>query len=96
MLEWLLAGTLFWVAAALYFGGLQARRAGWYGFRQFIGLLLTYAIFLVVWAVLHKVLGEHTAKGLLLASVITALLLPIEARVGFMIVGAKLRKSSSH
>lgn len=96
MLDWLLAGILFWVASALYFGGLEHDVEGGTGFRQFIGLLLTYAIFLVVWAVLHKVLGEHTAKGLLLASVITALLLPIEARVGFMLVGAKLRKSSSH
>ena len=96
MLEWLLAGILFWVASALYFGGLEHDVQGGTGFRQFIGLLLTYAIFLVVWAVLHKVFGEHTAKGLLLASVITALLLPIEARVGFMLVGAKLRKSTSH
>jgi hypothetical protein len=96
MLAWLLAGTLFWVAAALFFGGLEYDVAGGTGFRQFVGLLLTYAIFLVVWKVLYSVIGADTAKGLLIASVVTALLLPLEARLGFMLVGARIRRSSAH
>ena len=96
MLEWLVAVILFWVAAALYFGGLQRDVEGGTGFRQFVGLLLTYAVFLVVWKVLYTMIGAETAKGLLIASVVTALLLPLEARLGFMIVGARIRRSTAH
>ena len=96
MLDWLLAGVLFWVAAALYFGGLEHDAQGGTGFRQFLGLLITYAIFLVVWRLLYKAIGFETAKGLLIASVVTALLLPLEARLGFMVVGSRIRRSSAH
>jgi hypothetical protein len=51
---------------------------------------------LVVWKVLYSVIGADTAKGLLIASVVTALLLPLEARLGFMLVGARIRRSSAH
>ena len=96
MLNWLVAIILFWVASALYFGGLQRDIVGGTGVRQFIGLLLTYAIFLVIWGVLYKVIGPDTAKGLLIASLVAALLLPLEVRLGFLLVGGKVRKSVAH
>ena len=94
MLDWLMAGILFWVAAALYFGGMQHDVQGGTGFRQFVGLLVTYAVFLVVWFALYKAIGMPSAKGLLIASAVAALLLPIEVRLGFMVVGARVRRSS--
>jgi hypothetical protein len=66
------------------------------GLRQFLGLLLTFVIFLVIWGVLHKVIGPDTAKGVLIASVVTALLLPLEVRLGFLLVGGRVRKSAAH
>jgi Na+-transporting NADH:ubiquinone oxidoreductase subunit NqrB len=96
MVNWLLGIILFWVASALYFGGLQRDIVGGTGFRQFIGLLLTYAIFLVIWGVLYKVIGTDTAKGLLIASLVAALLLPLEVRLGFLLVGGRVRKSVAH
>jgi len=95
MLDWLVAVILFWVASALYFGGMQRDVEGGTGFRQFLGLLLTYAIFLVVWGVLYKTIGVETAKGVLIASAVAALLLPIEVRLGFMVVGARVRRGSA-
>jgi hypothetical protein len=96
MLDWLVGGLTFWIAAALYFGGMEHDVQGGTGFRQFLGLLITYAIFLVVWGALHKALGPETARGLLIPSVVTALLLPVEARLGFMLVGARVRRSGAH
>ena len=95
MLDWLVAVILFWVASALYFGGLQRDVHGGTGFRQFVGLLLTYVIFLVIWGALYKIVGVETAKGVLIASAVAALLLPLEARLGFLLVGARVRKSSA-
>jgi hypothetical protein len=95
MLDWLLAAILFWVAAALYFGGLEHDVHGGTGFRQFLGLLLTYAIFLVIWGVLYKIVGAQTAKGVLIASAVAALLIPLEARLGFLLVGARVRRNSA-
>jgi hypothetical protein len=92
---WLVGAILFWVASAIYFGGLQRDVEGGTGFRQFVGLLLTFAIFLAVWSVLYKMIGAETAKGLLIASVVTALLLPLEVRLGFMLVGARVRRAAA-
>ena len=96
MLNWLVAIILFWVASALYFGGLQRDIVGGTGLRQFLGLLLTYVIFLVIWGVLYKVIGADTAKGVLIASLVAALLLPLEVRLGFLLVGGRVRKSVAH
>jgi hypothetical protein len=95
MLNWLVAVILFWVVAALYFGGLQRDVEGGTGFRQFVGLLLTYAIFLVVWGALYKIVGVETAKGVLIASAVAVVLLPIEVRLGFLLVGARVRRGSA-
>jgi hypothetical protein len=95
MASWLVGVILFWVASALYFGGMQRDVEGGTGFRQFVGLLLTYAIFLLIWGGLYKVIGVDTAKGILIASVVAALLLPLEVRLGFMLVGARVRRPSA-
>jgi hypothetical protein len=93
MVDWLVGVILFWVAAALYFGGLQRDVEGGTGFRQFLGLMLTYVIFLVIWGALYKIIGA--GKGLLIASAVAALLLPLEVRLGFMVVGARVRRPSA-
>ena len=96
MVDWLVGVILFWVAAALYFGGLQRDVEGGTGFRQFLGLILTYVIFMVIWGALYKIIGGGgTAKGLLIASAVAALLLPLEVRLGFMVVGARVRRPSA-
>ena len=94
MPDWLVAAILFWVASAIYFGGLQRDVRGGTGFRQFVGLWITYAIFLAVWFALYRTIGAETGKALLIASAVAALVLPIEVRLGFMLVGARVHRSS--
>ena len=95
--DWLVAICLFWFAAALYFGGFERDVEGGTGFRHFIGLILSYAIFLVVWGVLHAFVAPGTAVSILVASAVAGLALPLEVRVGFLLVGARVRvRSESH
>jgi hypothetical protein len=57
---------------------------------------LTYAIFLVVWGVLYKAIGVETAKGVIIASLVSVLAIPLEVRAGFGIMGARVRRSEAH
>lgn len=95
MFEWLVPILLFWVAGALYFGGMGVDVHGGTAPRQALGLLLTYMVFLTVWGVLHAVLqgmiGDWPA--VIAATVLVMLGLPLEARVGFGLVGARLRRA---
>ena len=94
--NWLVPITLFWAVSALYFGGFQYDVSGGSGFRQFIGVILTYVLFLVVWGVMHQFVMPETTLGVVIASVVAALAYPIEARVGFMLVGGRLRRAAAH
>lgn len=88
--DWLVAICLFWFAAALYFGGFERDVQGASGFRNFVGLVLSYAVFLVVWGVIHAFVAPESAVSILVASAVAGLALPLELRVGFMLVGARV------
>ena len=95
-MDWLVAVVLFWFVAAIYFGGYERDVAGASGFRQFLGLVLTYVIFLVVWRVVETVVGVGSAPGLLVASAVAGLALPLEARHGFLVVGGRITHGAGH
>src|SRR5256885_7217328 len=88
--EWLVAICLFWFASAVYFGGFERDVQGASGFRNFLGLVLSYAVFLVVWGVLHAFVSPGSAVSILVASAVAGLALPLELRVGFLLVGARV------
>jgi len=92
--NWLEPVALFFGVAALYFGGFQRDVQGGSGFRQLIGLILTLVVFLVVWGVVHKMVGQDTVVGILVASAVAAILVPVEVRLGFMVVGARVRSAA--
>lgn len=98
MLEWLIPIALFWTMAALYLGGMGVDVEGGSGVRQLLGLVLTFVVFLVVWGVLHTVLGGLNAVlgGLVVPTVLTILALPLVARIGFRIVGVRVRRVDAH
>lgn len=56
MIEWLVPIGLFWVIASVQFGGLIDAENG-SGVRQFLGLILTFAVYLVICRVLHMAFG---------------------------------------
>jgi hypothetical protein len=95
MLEWMVPVLLFWAVAPLYFGGMAVDIKGGSGLRQMVGLFLTYALFLVVWGVLHSLVGRAagTVAGLLAATAVAIFALPIEARVGFRLVGTRVQRT---
>ncbi len=97
MLEWLIPLGAFFPFVALYLGALRVEPAGGKGLQQVAGLLLTLVIYVVAWRVLHAALAGvgPILGGVVLATVVTTLLLPVEARLGYLIVGVKLRRTAT-
>jgi hypothetical protein len=97
MLEWLIPMCAFFPFAALYLGGLRIEPGGGRGVQQVLGLLLTMVLYLVVWRLLHAALAGvgPLLGGVILATVVTTLLLPLEARLGYLGVGVKIKKTAA-
>ncbi len=94
MLQWLIPVCVFFPLVAIYLGALRVEPAGGRSFQQILGLLLTFAAYLGLWRLLHGVLGgwHPVLGGEILATVLSVLLLPLEARLGFLVAGVKLRR----
>ncbi len=94
MLEWLIPVCFFWLAAAIYLGGMAVDVEGGNGLRQVLGLLATFGIFLAVWKLSGLVLGgiAPVLGDLVLPTIVSALLLPIISRAGFGLLGVKVRR----
>jgi hypothetical protein len=94
MLEWLVAVCAFFPLVAMYLGGMKVEPAGGRGAQQILGLVLTLVVYLIVWRVLHTVFAGigPILGGVILATVVSVLLLPLEARTGFLMVGVKLKR----
>ncbi|WP_419860607.1 hypothetical protein [Candidatus Palauibacter sp.] len=56
MIDWLFATCIFWLVAAVFFGGIYDAETGSPG-RQALGLLLNLVVFLGIFAVLRLALG---------------------------------------
>lgn len=96
MLEWLIPMCAFFPFAALYLGALRIEPGGGRGMQQVLGLLLTFVLYLVIWRVLHMALAGvgPILGGVVLTTVVTTLLLPLEARLGYLVVGVKLKRTA--
>jgi len=95
LVEWLAPIAAFWTLAAMYLGGAPIRIEGGGGVRQLGGLAASFALYLVVFALLRPLLAGVTGPVLAvaLATVGTSLLLPWECRLGFILFGVKIRKA---
>jgi len=92
-MEWLLPIGLFWVVAAVQFGGLIDAENG-SGIQQFVGILLTLGIFLVVWYALRVALGgEGLLRREVLPSGVALLALGRIGRIAFRLVGVRIVSS---
>lgn len=92
MAEWLVPISTFWILAAVYLGGADIRIRGGNGPRQMLGLLLTFAGFLGVWAILRMLIGGFLNVPLTVAVALigAAALLPLVSKLTFMIVGVRI------
>lgn len=97
MLEWLVPISLFWTFIALYLGGFKIEIRGGGGFRQLIGLLGTFVLYLAAFFVLRMVLRGPvgTIGAVAVATLIATLLLPVLSRIGFMITGVRITKAAA-
>ncbi|HWP38269.1 MAG TPA: hypothetical protein VNL18_12025 [Gemmatimonadales bacterium] len=89
----------FFPTVAIYLGGMKVEPGGGNGFQQVLGVLLTFAAYVAVWAVLRMVLGGPLGAGLggvVVPTVVATLALPLEARVGYALVGVKLKHVEAH
>ena len=97
MLEWLVVVCAFFPLTAIYLGGMRIEPAGGRGIQQVLGLAFTLLVYLIVWRVLHLVLAGlgPVLGGVILATIAAILLLPLEARTGFLMVGVKLKRTET-
>lgn len=93
MIEWLIPIGLFWVIAAVQFGGLIDAEGG-SGIQQLLGLIFTFAVFLAAFYGLRLALGGIGVLGrVILPNVLPLLALGWIARVAFRLVGVKIVSS---
>lgn len=90
MIQWLIPIGLFWVIAAVQFGGLLDAKSG-SGLQQVLGLLVTYAIYLGIVTLLRLALGGLGTLGLvILPTALPLLALGWLGRLGFRLVGVRI------
>lgn len=95
MMLWLIPICAFFPVVALYLGGMKVEPGGGGGVQQVVGLLLTFVAFMALWAGLHYALQGPLGAGLggaVLPTVIAVLALPLESRLGYVIVGVRMKQ----
>lgn len=95
MIAWLVPVSMFWLVAAIYLGGFDLEIEGGGGLRQFVGLILSFVVFVAVFRVLGMALGGALGPnlgGIVLPAIVSVALLPVITRVGFLPMGVKIRK----
>jgi hypothetical protein len=97
-LVWILPVGLFWPITALHLGGLLALTGDAKPLKELLGLLLGFALSLVVWWVLTKALAPlgPVLGAILLPTGVMLAALPFILMIGFRLVGLRLVKSAAH
>lgn len=97
MVPWLAPVCLFATLSALFLGGFPIRFERGGSPRELAGLLLSFALYLALWAALRGGLAAPlgAAAGLILSSVAAALAIPGVCWVGFLIAGVRIRRARS-
>ncbi len=98
-MDWLFAICIFWLVAAIFFGGLYDAETGSPG-RQVLGLLLNLIVFLGIFAVLRLALGGLGGEsgflrivwGTLVPAALPTMLLGRIGNVVFKLVGVTMTR----
>jgi hypothetical protein len=92
-MEWLLPICLFWILAALYLGAWPVEVVGGNGFRQVMGVVDSYILYILVWGLLRAVLGG--IGGLfwdaVIPTVLASLALPLIVWAGYIVMGVRVQ-----
>lgn len=97
MVVWLIPIGLFWVLMSLYLGGMNVKISGGSGFRQAMGLIGTFVLYLLLWWGLRTILGgsDSFVGEILVPTLVSLLALPLVTRAGFWPMGVRIRRGSS-
>ena len=91
-MEWLIPICTSWLVAAIYLGAWPLDIEGGKPPFQVLGVLISVALFVGVWAALHTALGGFGVLGrLVIPTLLSVLLYPALAWVSFRICGARIR-----
>lgn len=92
MIEYLVPIGMFWIAAALYLGGMKVEFEGGSGPREVLGLVVMFVLFMAAWWVLELVLSAALPDllALVVATLVTVAALPIWSWLGFRVLGVKV------
>jgi len=87
--------SLFWILAAIYLGAWPVTLHGGTGPRQVLGLLISFAFWVVLWRLLHSVFGGlgPVLGGVVITTFVAAALLPAVCWLGYKLVGVSVVKS---
>ena len=99
LIDWLFAICIFWLVAAVFFGGIYDAETGSPG-RQALGLLLNFVVFLGIFLVLRLALGGlggesafmSTVWGLVVPTALPTMLLGRIGNVVFKLVGVTMTR----
>lgn len=93
MVEWLVPIGIFWVIAAVFFGGMYDAKDG-SGGRQFLGLILTFGVYLAIFAVLRMALGGFMGVlgSLIIPVAIPTMLIGRLGKIIFKLVGVTIQR----
>ena len=97
MLDWLVPICAFFAAASLYLGGMADVEGG-SGFKQVLGLILTFIIYLAGWYVIRLATGGMLGffGAFVVPTILTIALLPVWSRIGFKVVGSGVTSAAAH
>ena len=96
-MEWLVPICLFWTLAALYIGGWPIEVVGGGGVKHVIGLIDTFVLYIVAFAILRAVLGGFGGLfgSVIIPTAVASLALPVLAWAGYLIVGVRIQKGEA-
>ena len=84
LMDWLYATGVFWLVAAVFFGGIYDAETGSSG-RQALGIVLTYVVFLGIFTLLRWVFGGLGMGGEGFPGMVWGLVVP--AALPTMLIG---------
>lgn len=93
IVEWLVPVAVFWMVGGMYLGGAPITIEGGGGVRQIGGLLVSLVLFLAAWAGLRALLAGFTGAilSIVFATLVATVVLPLICRLGFLVLGVKIR-----
>ena len=93
MIEWVVPVSVYWLIAAVFFGGMYDAENG-SGVQQLLGLLLTFAVFLLIFWVLRLALGGFMGPlgRIILPTAIPSMFMGRLGQVVFKLLGVNMKR----